>query len=204
MASMTMTASFLAGSTMAKQPSTTPRRGLIVAKASRTAEGANVEMKNKEESSSGRRDLMFAAAAAAACSIARVAMADEEPKRGSPEAKKKPVEVNFTFQKRLIQTRTEGATADYNYPGIHNTIRSQERQKWEYQILAISNFDSSRASSTSATKKIKFHRKVQKLPIKNGIVTNEDYVWGQEASPPLSLRQTRFESLLVAEPWTLP
>ncbi|KAG5253842.1 photosystem II protein [Salix suchowensis] len=98
MASMTMTASFLAGSAMAKHPSTTtPRRGLIVAKASRTTEGVNVEVKNKEESSSGRRDLMFAAAAAAACSIARVAMADEEPKRGTPEAKKKYAQVCVTM-----------------------------------------------------------------------------------------------------------
>ncbi|KAJ6755210.1 PHOTOSYSTEM II 5 KDA PROTEIN CHLOROPLASTIC [Salix purpurea] len=98
MASMTMTASFLAGSAMAKHPSTTtPRRGLIVAKASRTTEGVNVEVKNKEESSSGRRDLMFAAAAAAACSIARVAMADEEPKRGTPEAKKKYAPICVTM-----------------------------------------------------------------------------------------------------------
>ncbi|CAK7331054.1 unnamed protein product [Dovyalis caffra] len=67
-------------------------KGLTVAKASRGTEGVNVEMKKKkEESSSGRRDLMFAAAAAAAYSIARVAMADEEPKPGTPAAKKKYV-----------------------------------------------------------------------------------------------------------------
>ena len=97
MASMTMTASFPTGSAMAKQPSTTPRRGLIVAKASRATEGVNVEMKNKEESSSGRRDLMFAAAAAAACSFARVAIADEEPRRGTPEAKKKYAPICVTM-----------------------------------------------------------------------------------------------------------
>ncbi|KAJ6895714.1 photosystem II 5 kDa protein [Populus alba x Populus x berolinensis] len=97
MASMTMTASFLTGSAMAKQPSTTPRRGLIVAKASRATEGENVEMKNREESSGGRRDLMFAAAAAAACSIARVAIADEEPRRGTPEAKKKYAPICVTM-----------------------------------------------------------------------------------------------------------
>jgi hypothetical protein len=97
MASITMTASFLAGSAMAKQPSTTPRRGLIVAKASRATEGVNVEMKNREESSGGRRDLMFAAAAAAAYSIARVAIADEEPRRGTPEAKKKYAPICVTM-----------------------------------------------------------------------------------------------------------
>lgn len=83
---------------MAKQPSTTPRRGLIVAKASRATEGVNVEMKNREESSGGRRDLMFAAAAAAAAySIARVAIADEEPRRGTPEAKKKYAPICVTM-----------------------------------------------------------------------------------------------------------
>jgi hypothetical protein len=97
MASITMTASFLTGSAMAKQPSTTPRIGLIVAKASRATEGVNVEMKNREESSGGRRDLMFAAAAAAAYSIARVAIADEEPRRGTPEAKKKYAPICVTM-----------------------------------------------------------------------------------------------------------
>ncbi|KDP22103.1 hypothetical protein JCGZ_25934 [Jatropha curcas] len=92
MASMTMTASFLAtGSTMAKQPLTTPRRGLIVAKASTPADGdkVSVEMKNREESSNGRRNLVFVAAATAAFSVAKIAMADDEPKAGTPEAKKK-------------------------------------------------------------------------------------------------------------------
>ncbi|CAK7331068.1 unnamed protein product [Dovyalis caffra] len=98
MASMTMTASLLAGSTMAKQPFTAPRKGFTVAKASRGTEGVNVEMKKKkEESSGGRRDLMFAAAAAAAYSIARVAMADDEPKRGTPAAKKKYAPICVTM-----------------------------------------------------------------------------------------------------------
>lgn len=84
-------ATFLAGSTVARQPLTAQRRGLIVAKASNRSEGerVSVEMKNKEESSNGRRDLVLAAAAAAAFSFGRVAMADDEPERGTPEAKKK-------------------------------------------------------------------------------------------------------------------
>lgn len=97
---MTMTASFLAGSSLAKQPITTPRRGLIVAKASRATEEerVSVEMKKKEESSSGRRDLVFsAAAAAAAFSIAKVAMAEGEPKAGTPEAKKKYASICVTM-----------------------------------------------------------------------------------------------------------
>ncbi|KAL4612256.1 hypothetical protein ACB098_08G155700 [Castanea mollissima] len=94
MASMTMTASFLAGatSTVTKQhPSSSARRGLVVAKASE-GEKTNLEFNNSKEerSSSGRRDLVFAAAAAAAAafSVAKVALADE-PKKGSPEARKK-------------------------------------------------------------------------------------------------------------------
>ncbi|GAV90521.1 hypothetical protein CFOL_v3_33930 [Cephalotus follicularis] len=103
MASMTMTASFLACSTsaMAKHPSTTARRGAnIVAKASRATEGerVNIESKNVEKSSNNmRRDLVFAAAAVAACSIAKVAFADDEPKRGTAEAKKKYAPVCVTM-----------------------------------------------------------------------------------------------------------
>ncbi|KAG6632433.1 photosystem II 5 kDa protein, chloroplastic-like [Carya illinoinensis] len=94
MASVTMTASFLAASTATKHPSTSVRRSLIVAKAVRAteAEKTNLEFNrnSKEESSSGRRDLVFAAAAAAvAFSVAKIAIADVEPKRGTPEAKKK-------------------------------------------------------------------------------------------------------------------
>ena len=93
MASMTMTASLLAGatSTVTKQnPSSSARRGLVVAKASE-GEKTNLEFNNSKEerSSGGRRDLVFAAAAAAAAfSVAKVALADE-PKKGSPEARKK-------------------------------------------------------------------------------------------------------------------
>ena len=85
MASMIMTASLLAGatSTVTKQhPSSSVRRGLVVAKASER-EKTNLEFNNSKEerSSSGRRDLVFAAAA---FSVAQVALADE-PKKGTPE-----------------------------------------------------------------------------------------------------------------------
>ncbi|KAK4278634.1 hypothetical protein QN277_016456 [Acacia crassicarpa] len=94
MASMTMAASFLGGGALTQNPSSSsPRRSLIVAKASE-GERVNVEaMKNnrKEDGgNSGRRDLVFAGAAVAACSVAKIAFAEEEePKRGTPEAKKK-------------------------------------------------------------------------------------------------------------------
>ncbi|KAF3954466.1 hypothetical protein CMV_020192 [Castanea mollissima] len=95
MASMTMTASFLAGatSTVTKQhPSSSARRGLVVAKASvwnwnfvqhSEGEETNLEFNKKKEDrrSSRRRDLVFAAAA---FSVAKVALADE-PKKGTPE-----------------------------------------------------------------------------------------------------------------------
>lgn len=40
---------------------------------------------------------MFAAAAAAVCSVAGVAMADDEPKNGTPEAKKKYAQICVTM-----------------------------------------------------------------------------------------------------------
>lgn len=89
MASITMTASFLGSSvatTVSKHPSTNARRGVVMAKAMRISESSD---RPDQESSTKRRDLVFAAAAAAACSLAKAAMADEQPKRGTPEARKK-------------------------------------------------------------------------------------------------------------------
>lgn len=101
MASMVMTASsFPSGSAMTMAKPTTSRRGMTVAKASAAseAEKVNLQMKtSKQESGNGRRDLMMAVAAAAACSIAKVAMAVEEPKRGTPEAKKKYAPICVTM-----------------------------------------------------------------------------------------------------------
>lgn len=99
MASMTMTASFLAG---AMQPVSAPRRGLIVAKATRAdeVEKASVEFKNiakAEERVNGRREMVFAAATAAVAAIAGPALADDEPKPGTPEAKKKYAPICVTM-----------------------------------------------------------------------------------------------------------
>ncbi len=59
-----------------------------MANAARAVEGEKVKVSyDNEDSSNGRRNLMFAAAAAAVCSVAGIAVADE-PKRGTPEAKK--------------------------------------------------------------------------------------------------------------------
>ncbi|XP_073024382.1 photosystem II 5 kDa protein, chloroplastic-like [Primulina eburnea] len=92
MASMTMTVSFQGGSAAAKQLPATPRRGTFMVRASKETETTN----EKEERNSTRRDLMFAVATAAACSVARVAMA-EEPKRGTLEARKKYAPVCVTM-----------------------------------------------------------------------------------------------------------
>ena len=93
-----MTAASLLGgatATLGKHPSATTaaRQGLIVAKASREDSSLNLE-----NSRSGRRELVFAAAAAAAaaCSLAKIAMADE-PKPGTPEAKKKYAAICVTM-----------------------------------------------------------------------------------------------------------
>ncbi|XP_043691933.1 photosystem II 5 kDa protein, chloroplastic [Telopea speciosissima] len=93
MASITMSTSLLSGINVSQRRSATTHRSLVVSNAASAAEVEQVKLScnndKKNESSNGRRDLMFAAAAAAAvCSIAGVAVAREEPKRGTPEAKK--------------------------------------------------------------------------------------------------------------------
>ncbi|KAK3223944.1 hypothetical protein Dsin_010969 [Dipteronia sinensis] len=92
MASMTMTSSFLGTTTatmVSHSPATSRRRLAVVASASKRVEGEKVKLNidAKKESNNGRRDLMFAAAAAAVCSAAGIAVA-EEPKAGTPEARK--------------------------------------------------------------------------------------------------------------------
>ncbi|XP_042513729.1 photosystem II 5 kDa protein, chloroplastic-like [Macadamia integrifolia] len=92
MASITMSTSLLSGINVSQRRSVTTHRTLVVSNAASAAEVEQVKLScnndKKTQSSSGRRDLMFAAAAAAVCSIAGVAVAREEPKRGTPEAKK--------------------------------------------------------------------------------------------------------------------
>lgn len=98
MASMTMTASFLgASAAVTKQHlPINSRRGVMTVRASKDSSEEMVVDTTKEESNNSRRDLMLAVAAAAACSVAKVAMA-AEPKRGTPEAKKKYAQVCVTM-----------------------------------------------------------------------------------------------------------
>jgi len=89
MASITMTSSMVGFPAITNRSSVATQRRFVVS-ATRAVEGQKtVKYDNDKEGSNGRRDLMFAAAAAAVCSVAGVAMADDEPKRGTPEAKKK-------------------------------------------------------------------------------------------------------------------
>ncbi|GAU28587.1 hypothetical protein TSUD_269270 [Trifolium subterraneum] len=91
MASITMTASFFAGNSAIANgsPVATTQRKLVMANAVRgvEVEKMKVSCDNEKEETNGRRNIMFAAVAAAVCSAAGIALADE-PKRGSPEAKK--------------------------------------------------------------------------------------------------------------------
>ncbi|XP_020214921.1 photosystem II 5 kDa protein, chloroplastic [Cajanus cajan] len=89
MASITMTASFLGTSTIGHRSPVASQRRLVVANSAKSVEGEKVKMsyENEKEGSNGRRNMMFAAAAAAVCSVAGMAVADE-PKRGTPEARK--------------------------------------------------------------------------------------------------------------------
>ncbi|EOA33084.1 hypothetical protein CARUB_v10016422mg [Capsella rubella] len=98
MASMTMTATFLPA--VAKLPSATSGRKLSVVRASTSDNTPSLEVKAQKEQSNStmRRDLMFTAAAAALCSLAKVAMAEEEePRRGTEAAKKKYAQVCVTM-----------------------------------------------------------------------------------------------------------
>lgn len=99
MASMTMTSSFLPAVT--KLPVTisgnSNRRSFTMVKASTSENTTILENKKQEQSIKMRRDLVFTAAAAAVCSLAKVAMADEEPKRGTEAAKKKYAPVCVTM-----------------------------------------------------------------------------------------------------------
>ncbi|MBA0817982.1 hypothetical protein Gohar_028062 [Gossypium harknessii] len=102
MASMSMTASLLpsSSSSLTRLPSRAARRGAIVAKATSANQGDKASLEiMKQEGSNGRRELIFAAAAAAAaaCSVANVAMGEEEPKRGTAEAKKKYAPICVTM-----------------------------------------------------------------------------------------------------------
>jgi len=98
MASITMTSSILGFPAVTNRSSVASQRRRLVVNAVRAVEGEKmIKYDNNKEGSNGRRDLMFAAAAAAVCTFADVAMADDEPKRGTPEAKKKYAPVCVTM-----------------------------------------------------------------------------------------------------------
>ncbi|XP_068641992.1 photosystem II 5 kDa protein, chloroplastic-like [Aristolochia californica] len=97
MASITMTASLIGGLSTAGHSSVN-RRQVVMAKAVRV-DGFKQQNVSSDQDNNTRRNLMFAAAAAAVCSAASgcgVALADE-PKRGSPEAKKKYAPICVTM-----------------------------------------------------------------------------------------------------------
>lgn len=116
MASMTMTASFLgsATSTVTRNSSGGGHRDLVVASRASEGEKTSLEFKqNGKEESSSRRDLVFAAAAATAFSVAKLAIAAEEPKAGTPEAKKKYAPVCVTMPTARICRKWEGVLFFY-------------------------------------------------------------------------------------------
>ncbi|KAL5766522.1 hypothetical protein ACOSP7_017139 [Xanthoceras sorbifolium] len=109
MASMAMAAASLlpiSTTNLTKNATPSGRRSgamVVVAKASSGGENPSLEMEGNEESN-GRRELVFFGAAMAACSIAKAAMADE-PKPGTPEAKKKYAPVCVTMPTAKICRR---------------------------------------------------------------------------------------------------
>ncbi|XP_051209372.1 photosystem II 5 kDa protein, chloroplastic [Lolium perenne] len=102
MASLTMMASLSAAVAVDRrvqqqQAAATPRRGLVVARATKV-DGQEPSAKLAVESSTdGRRAVVFAAAAAAVSAFGRVAFAESDVKKGSPEAKKKYATVCVTM-----------------------------------------------------------------------------------------------------------
>ncbi|KAK1259473.1 hypothetical protein QJS04_geneDACA010263 [Acorus gramineus] len=97
MASLSMTTSLFGGAATSGRPSVVPRRGVVVARASRAEEA---KASDSQKASNTRRDLVFsvAAAAAAVAAAGAVALAGEgDPKPGSPEAKKKYAPICVTM-----------------------------------------------------------------------------------------------------------
>lgn len=90
-----MMASSLVGVGAADRPSTScHRRSLVVAKAATQAQAAGTP----DHENVGRRAAVFAAAAVALCAVDRgMASADEEPKRGTAEAKRKYAPICVTM-----------------------------------------------------------------------------------------------------------
>ncbi|XP_068638594.1 photosystem II 5 kDa protein, chloroplastic-like [Aristolochia californica] len=98
MASISMTTSLIGGLGNAVRSSVNHRQ-VVMAKAARVDDGVEQRYVSGDQSNNTRRNLMFAAAASAVCSAAAgcgVALADE-PKRGSPEAKKKYAPICVTM-----------------------------------------------------------------------------------------------------------
>ncbi|KAH7665535.1 Antimicrobial/protein inhibitor gamma-crystallin-like protein [Dioscorea alata] len=95
MASLTMMASFVGGVTAVKRPWNNHRRSLTVPKAQiqdstkKTTNDNEDDNNINDHNNNGRRAVMFAAAAAAICAAgSRPAAMADEPKPGTPEAKK--------------------------------------------------------------------------------------------------------------------
>ncbi|CAL9085001.1 Photosystem II 5 kDa protein [Musa troglodytarum] len=103
MASLTTMASFLGGAvSIPGRPSVGRRTGQGLAVAQAAAKDRDVAQPNPEARADGeregRRAVMLAAAAAAACAIGQeIAKAEEEPKPGTPEAKKKYAPICVTM-----------------------------------------------------------------------------------------------------------
>lgn len=89
-----MTASIVGYPSVTNQPAVATQKRLVV-NAAKAVEGGKISSDNDKEGSHGRRNLMFVAAATAVCTVAGMAVADE-PKAGTPEAKKKYAPVCVT------------------------------------------------------------------------------------------------------------
>ncbi|CAN4089803.1 unnamed protein product [Withania somnifera] len=98
MASLPMSSSFLGHmiSIISTKDTKSERRRVLKVKANGYNKNEKIVTEEEEKRNNGRRGLAFALMAIAASSVARVAIA-EEPKAGTPEAKKKYAPICVTM-----------------------------------------------------------------------------------------------------------
>ncbi|RAL43110.1 hypothetical protein DM860_009892 [Cuscuta australis] len=155
MASMTITPAYFGGSAAVPKGPSALRRGVVPVRASKEASNAA----SAEEIGKGRRDLVFAAAAAAAWSVVKVAVAEEEPKPGTAEAKKKYAPICVTMPTAKICRKENGES--HHHPTVAIAIPPRRRRR----PLQKSVLRTHRVSPTAATVESHGHRRRSDGPL---------------------------------------
>ncbi|KAL2939901.1 Aspartic proteinase CDR1 [Bienertia sinuspersici] len=137
MASISMSASFLGGATTTTPAAASQQRKLVITNsANPNTVKVNSDTNQDSNSSNGRRDIMFAAAAAALCSVAGVAAA-QEPKRGTPEAKKSYAPVCVANPTAKISSTLAITTDLIHRDSILSPLHNPTKTHWERLNAAL-------------------------------------------------------------------